>query len=76
MNNNSKLFSNNEEELGELDIPIAPQCIPEERKEYTCILLCSGNIVLLYLLVVKGKFKRIKIAGKTGELQVENIYWT
>ena len=66
MNNNDTLFSNNEEELGGMDVPIAPQCTPEERKGYACILLCPGNIVSLSLLVVKGKFKRIKIAGKTG----------
>ena len=77
MNNNDTLFSNNEEELGGMDIPVAPQCTLEERKGYACILSCALGILChsLYLWL-KASSRELKLLERLVELQLENIYWT
>ncbi len=67
MNNNTRLLVNREEDEDMLDNPVAcSQFTADEQKGYASILLCPGSIVSLSRLVVKGKFKRVKVGNSTG----------
>ena len=71
MNNNSTLDENTDANMPiEDESMMVTEFSPDVEKGYASILLCSGPIASLSRLVLKGKFKKIKIGGESGAAAV------
>ena len=68
MNNNSKVIKSEDENGHELtiDASLITEFTVEEQRGFASILLVPGQLVSLSRLVLKGKFKKIKVGNSVG----------